>query len=246
MMRVAFIFWLGLLTFTASGATAAEVVWLERFTQESAVPPEPWQLVRFSDKIAPTQYRIAKVDDVYAIVADADHSMALMARPVTIDLEQTPVACWRWRIDAPLEKADMAKKSGDDYAARVYLSFSLPKEEMGFMLRSKLALARTIYGDTVPDAALNYVWDNRYSIGTKRANAYTDRTQMIVAQSGSERAGEWVKERHDVQADVSRAFNTNNATLIQLAVAADTDNTGEKARAWFADFHFVSRDAPCN
>jgi len=238
--------WIGLLPFAASVAVAAEPIWLERFTQESSVPLAPWQLVRFSDKIAPTQYRIAKVDDVYAIMADADHSMALLARPVTVDLEQTPVACWRWRIDAPLEKADMAKKSGDDYAARVYLSFSLPKEEMGFMLRSKLALARTIYGDAVPDAALNYVWDNRYPIGTKRANAYTDRTRMIVAQSGKEKAGQWVSERHDVQADVSRAFNTNNATLIQLAVAADTDNTGEKAHAWFADFHFVSRNVLCN
>jgi hypothetical protein len=30
-----------------------------------------------------------------------------------------------------------------------------------------------------------------------------------------------------------------------MALTADTDNTGESARAGFADIHFVAEDAPC-
>jgi hypothetical protein len=128
----------------------------------------------------------------------------------------------------------------------VYVSFALPPSEIGWWLRSKLALARSIYGDAVPDAAINYVWDNRYPVGTRKPNAYTDRTRMIVAESGADNAGKWVAARHDVQQDVIAEFNSPQARLIQLSVAADTDNTGESARAGFADFHFVARDAACS
>jgi len=139
----------------------------------------------------------------------------------------------------------MATRSGDDYAARVYVSFSLPPSEIGWMLRSKLALARAIWGDAVPDAAINYVWDNRYPVSTRMPNAYTDRTRMIVAQSGASQAGKWIVERHDVLKDFITEFVSPQARLIQLAVASDTDNTGETTHAGFADFHFVARDAAC-
>lgn len=83
----------------------------------------------------------------------------------------------------------MSTRQGDDYAARVYLAFSLPAEAMSFATRAKLRLARGIYGDHVPDAALNYVWDNRYPIGTQRSNAYTEHARMIVLRSGPRYAG---------------------------------------------------------
>lgn len=230
---------------TALLAQANEPVWLQRFNEPSENIPAPWKVVQLDKKVAPTRYRIARMDGVLGIEATADQSMALLARPVEVDLNRTPVMCWRWRIDAPLVKADMATKAGDDYAARVYVSFAMPPSELGFMLRAKLKLARSIYGDAVPDAALNYVWDNRYPVGTRKPNAYTDRTRMIVAESGAANAGKWVEARHDVLQDVIAEFGSSQAQMIQLSVASDTDNTGERAHAGFADFHFVSRNVAC-
>ena len=227
------------------GVQAGEVVWLDRFEHESTKVPAPWQVVQLGKKIPPTHYRVTRWEGVYAIEATAEHSMALLARPVEVDLHRTPVLCWRWRVDAPLVKADMAAKAGDDYAARVYVSFTLPPSELSFITRTKLKLARSIYGDAVPDAAINYVWDNRYPVGTRKPNAYTDRTHMIVAESGAANAGKWVVARHDVQQDVVTEFGSMQARMIQLSVASDTDNTGERAHAGFADFHFVARDAAC-
>ena len=226
-------------------AQAGEVVWLDRFEQEAADVPPPWRVVQLDRKVPPTRYRITLWEGHYAIEASADHSMALLARPVEIDLNRTPVLCWRWRVDAPLVKADMAIKAGDDYAARVYVSFVMPASELDFLTRAKLKLARSIYGDAMPDAAINYVWDNRYPIGTRKPNAYTGRTRMIVSESGAANAGKWVVARHDVQQDVVAEFGSGQARLIQLSVAADTDNTVEYARAGFADFHFVERNTAC-
>ena len=224
---------------------AGDLASLDNFKGPSAVVPAPWQIVQLNKKVTPTLYRIVRWDGVLGIEATAEHSMALLARPVEVDLNRTPVLCWRWRVDSPLVMADMATKAGDDYAARVYVSFAMPPSELGFMLRTKLKLARSIYGDAVPDAALNYVWDNRYPVGTRKPNAYTDRTRMIVAESGAANAGKWVEARHDVLQDVIAEFGSSQVRLIQLSVASDTDNTGENAHAGFADFHFVEKDAAC-
>ncbi len=229
-------------------AHAAEVLWLDQFsdpTDPAGKVPAPWQVVQFDEEIPATDYRLIRWDGVNAIEAKAEKSMALLARPVEVDLNATPVMCWRWRVDSPLDKADLATKEGDDYAARVYVSFAMPSDEIGFFLRTQLALARSIYGDAVPDAALNYVWDNKYPVGTRKPNAYTDRTRMIVSQSGAENAGKWVVARQDIQQDVLTEFESEMAKMVQLSVASDTDNTGESAHAGFADFHFVARDTPC-
>lgn len=66
----------------------------------------------------------------------------------------------------PLQSADMTQKSGDDYAARVYLSFAVAPERLGLGTRMGLGLARSLHGDQIPDAAVNYIWDNRHAVGT--------------------------------------------------------------------------------
>jgi hypothetical protein len=210
----------------------------------SGAPPAPWRVVQIGRKVPPTSYRRATVAGVDAIEATAKGSMALLARPLAVDLSATPILCWRWFVDAPVAKADMTKKSGDDYAARLYVSFDIPDERMSSGTRFKLRLARSLFGRDVPDAALNYVWDNHHPVGRRQISPYTDRAQLIVAETGSGRAGQWVTERADVQLDFERAFG-GPAKPIQLAIASDTDNTGSIARAAFADIHFVARAARC-
>jgi hypothetical protein len=223
----------------------AEPLWVGRFLPEKGGIPAPWQVQRLDDKVPPTRYRLREWDGVHAVEAQAVNSMALLARPLQVDLAKTPVLCWRWRIDAPLKSADMMQKSGDDYAARVYLSFDVPADTLSYATRMGLSMARALRGSQVPDAAVSYIWDNRHAVGTWQPNAYTDRARMLVLRSGGAEAGRWVDERRDVAADFQRAFGHAPARLTGLAIASDTDNTGEEARAGFADFRFVERNAEC-
>ena len=241
-MRIAFLC-LNLIMMLAVSARAE--VSIGRFNAEVSAVSAPWQLIRLEKHVPPTHYRSVNWEGVAAIEARAQASMALLARPVEVDLAATPMLCWRWRVDHALNGADMSKRSGDDYAARVYLAFSLPPEALGLGAKASLALARAIYGSVVPDAAINYVWDNRYQVGTRMPNAYTDRAQMIVRRSGNQWAGTWVEERVSVAEDVAQIFHTHRARLKVLAIAADADNTGESVRAGFADLHFVGADEPC-
>ena len=223
----------------------ADPLWLGRFNESDTNIPAPWKIEHLDQRVPPTQYTLRKWDGVVAIEARAKKSMALLGRTAAVDLKKTPILCWQWRIDAPVASADMTRKSGDDYAARVYLTFSVQPDQLGFATRSKLRLARSIYGSQVPDAALNYIWDNRHPIGTLQDNAYTDRARMLVLRSGAGQAGAWVQERRNVLQDFQRAFGDISGELRGLAIASDTDNTGEEAHAGFADFRFVASEDAC-
>lgn len=222
----------------------AEPLWVGRFSASGEIPA-PWKVEQLNKGIPPTTYRLREWDGVAAIEARAERSMALMARSVDVDLGKTPILCWRWRIDAPLKNADMTTKAGDDYAARVYLSFDVPPDTLGLGTRMALGLARSLRGNVVPDAAINYIWDNRHPVGTWQPNAYTDRARMLVLRTGAAETNRWVTERRDVSADFQKAFGHAPAKLTGLALASDTDNTGESAHAGFADFRFVSSDESC-
>lgn len=243
MGKALLIAWLTLAALPVAAQEQAVIV--GHFNAASPDIPPPWKRVRLDEDIPPTRYRVIEWEDVAAVEAVADGSMALLARPLEVNLRQTPVLCWRWRIDAPVKTADMTAKSGDDYAARVYVTFDLPAGAMSLGTRLKLGFARGVYGRDLPDAAVNYVWDNIHPIGTRRSNAYTDRAQMIVVRSGEGFAGQWLQERRDVLEDLRAAFGVEDASPVQLALATDTDNTGEKARAGFADLHFVGRETEC-
>jgi hypothetical protein len=203
-------------------------------------------VITVGKRVKPTSYRVVSVSGTTAVEARAESSMALLARPIAVDLSKTPILCWKWLVDAPVAKADMTKKSGDDYAARVYVAFDIADSALSAGTRLKLGMARRMFGADLPDAALNYVWDNRHPVGTSRPSPYTDRAQLIVAETGASRAGSWVSERADVGADFARAFGKAPGRPIQLAIASDTDNTGSSARAAFADLHFVARDERCS
>lgn len=215
-----------------------------QFSAEGPVPA-PWQVAIVSKKVPPTRYRVVRIDGVMAVEGSAEASMALLARPITIDLAATPMLCWRWRIAAPVAGADMRRKAGDDYAARVYVGFDIPDGQLGLGTRMKLSLARRLLPDPIPDAAVNYVWDNIHPIGTTAPNAYTYRAHMVVAQSGAANAGRWMEQRADLAGDFARAFPGTSAKATSIAVAVDTDQTGGSARGWFADLHFVGREERC-
>ncbi|WP_344764337.1 DUF3047 domain-containing protein [Actimicrobium antarcticum] len=200
-----------------------------------------WAPVRPSAKAPDTIYTLVRDDDRTVLKAEADKSMSVLAHTIRVDLKKTPLLRWRWKISGPVKSADMTKKSGDDYAGRVYVLFDYPVDKLSFATRAKLKLGEAIYGQKIPTAALNYVWDNRQPIGTLQANTYTDRARMLVIESGSDKAGQWVTETRDVAADFRAAFGEDAPDVVVVAVATDTDNTGEQVTAWYGDLQFLAR-----
>ena len=202
-----------------------------------------WKILKPAPNAADTRYELVEEGGKTVLRADAQNAMSGLSHPVNIDVRQYPLLRWRWKVQAPVSGADMKSKEGDDYAARIYVMFDYPADKLSFGTRLKLRLAEGIYGQKIPTAALNYVWDNSHPAGTMQPNVYTDRARMIVVNSGTAKAGQWVTHTRDLVADFRDAFGEDPPDIVAVALATDTDNTGEAATAWYGDIEFLPRSA---
>ena len=72
------------------------------------------------------------------------------------------------------------------------------------------------------------------------ANPFTARARMIVLESGSGNAGQWVDEEIDIRGDYRTAFGASPPTIAGIAIMNDSDNTGERSVS-YVDFIEVFR-----
>lgn len=224
----------------ASIATSVVLAEEVRIAAFAAAPvgvtvPPGWEVTNLPKVPTTTAYRIVDDDGVHVLRADAKASMAGLTHRLRADVVASPRLAWRWKVSRVVEQGVMGSKRGDDFAARVYVLFDYDVARLSFTSRMKLKLARALYGDAVPAAALCYVWDARAVEGSTAWSPFTDRMRMIVATSGAERAGQWVAVERDVAADFRAAFGEEAPPIIAVAVATDTDNTGETVSAWYGD-----------
>ncbi len=199
-----------------------------------------WSVTTLPD-IAPTRYTLSDDGGRTVVRADATGSAASLIRSVRWDAAAQPWLDWRWRVDRVVADSDITTKQGDDFAARLYVFFDFPFDELSLFERTKLRVARWLYGEQVPAAALCYVWANREPPGTTAWNAYTSRVRMVVLRNADDAVGEWTDERRDLAADFRAAFGDVPPVVTGLAIAADTDQTGERVTAWFGDIRRSAR-----
>ena len=195
----------------------------------------PWE---FGGAARPTRYSLVSDEGVVVLRAEAAASASGIVREVRLDPRTHPLLSWRWKVMNLLERADIRSKAGDDFAARVYVTFELDAATLPVAERMKLSLARALYGEGVPAAALCYVWDARSPRDTLVPSAYTERVRMIVAESGAARTGQWVSIQRNIREDYKRAFGGEPGAVTGVVVSTDTDNTGETAVAFYGDISF--------
>ena len=79
-----------------------------------------------------------------------------------------------------------------------------------------------------------------HPVGAIVENAYTDFAQMVVVESGAQKVGLWVSEERNIYEDYKRAFGEEPPLMNGVAIMTDTDNTKERATAYYGDIQFVS------
>ena len=171
----------------------------------------------------------------------SDHSASTLAFAVHADIAETPLLSWRWKVSRSVDGSNFRDKSGDDYAARVYVLFDLPLDRLSLGDRMKISAARMLQGVDIPAAALCYVWGKQQMPGESGWNPYTDRVRMIVVDSGNEKAGQWQDVSRDVAADFKAAFGEPVPQIAGIALSADTDNTGEAVETHFGYLRFEAK-----
>jgi hypothetical protein len=179
---------------------------------------EQWESKRFKNQ---TNYQLIKLEDTLVLKAESADSASGLLKEQHIDLQETPILNWRWRIENRLETRNEQVKSGDDYAARVYVVIS----------------GGLIFWQT---KAINYIWANASAKNTVWPNAFAgDHAMMIALRSSTDPTGTWFIEKRNILSDLKQYFGENIRYIDAVAIMTDTDNTHGKVTSYYGDIYFT-------
>lgn len=201
--------------------------------------PANWEPLEFPKIKSHTVYEWTPSSAAIHALADGGASGLIFRRQSAVS--DAPILRWRWKVAGTLPKGDERAKSGDDYAARVYVSFKYEPSRVGLATRLKYAAIKAVRGEYPPHNAITYIWANKLTAGESAPSPYTARVMMVAVRSGDSRAGQWLSEERDVLADYRRLFAEEPPPYAGVAIMTDADNTGGAAEAWYADISLSRR-----
>lgn len=196
--------------------------------------PAKWAALPLGGE-APSAYTLVRDGERTVVKAEADNSASGLVRQVDLDTRAYPVLAWRWKVDGVIADGRMDRKSGDDYPARVYVTFDYDPSDLSFGDRLKYEAIRTFTAYDVPLRAINYIWANHADETEALVNPFTDWVMMVPAESGPANVGAWVVEEHNLYEDYRRLFGEEPPPISGVAIMTDADNTGGQATAYYGD-----------
>ena len=207
---------IGALLFSISMVCFAETPAVEVLTLPDL---SQWKMETFSGE---TAYEVVSIDNKPAIKASAEQSASGLVRKMKIDLTKTPYINWSWKVDNVLKDVDETQKSGDDYAARVYVVISGGV----FFWRTR---------------AISYAWASQQPKDSIWPNAFTDRAVMVAVESGPELSGQWVTEKRNILEDIKILLGNDKTSIDAVAIMTDTDNSKQSATAYYGNIYFTAQ-----
>jgi Protein of unknown function (DUF3047) len=172
-------------------------------------------------------------------------SVSRLYRPVEVDLDATPALTWRWRVDDPVPPTDLTQKGEDDTALTLYVGFPWDPGEASFTERLTRPLVEAYAGEDAPGRVLAYVFGGDHPRGEVVESPHLRSAgAMRVLRPADGPTGEWLEERVDLVQDYREAFGEDPPDPVQIAISADTDDTGSTSRGFVDELAFVGRDEP--
>ena len=202
--------------------------------------PAGWMPVKINEQKKPTQYDLVDDEGTVVLHATADGAASLLGHKANFDLKAAPVVTWRWKTARLIPSADNAVANKEDSPVRIVLEFDGDKSKLSLADKSTFATGKFLSGREIAYATLMYIWSNKEPVGKIIPGPRTPRIQMVVASSGNSGVGQWQTLSENVVEDFRRAFGEEPGKLTGIAVLTDTDNTGDKAEAWYGDIQFRS------
>jgi len=167
-----------------------------------------------------TNYTLIRENGRSVLKAHSEKAASGLIMKVKLDSRDYPILAWSWKVDHTLKKEDVTRKSGDDFAARIYVVFP-----------------RTFFWQT---RAINYVWAAKLPKETSVPSPYTSKAIIVAVESGDEKTGQWVSEERNYYEDYRKLFGEEPPKLGAVAIMSDTDDTGDEVTAYYGDIFLKS------
>jgi hypothetical protein len=137
-----------------------------------------------------------------------------------VDLGETPILEWSWKVITLPTGGNACQKSADDEAAQVYVAW----------LRSPESVRSRIIG---------YVWDSTAPAGTICKSQKAPTVTYVVLRSGSEELGKWITERRNVVEDFWRIYGEAPEKPTAVSLSIDSDDTRSSAESFIGPTVFT-------
>jgi hypothetical protein len=138
----------------------------------------------------------------------------------SINLDDTPILEWSWKVMTLPTGGNACQKSTDDQAAQVYVAWLRVPESV----RSRI---------------IGYVWDSTATAGTICKSQKTPTVTYIILRSGSEDLGKWITERRNVVEDFRRIYGEAPDNPTGLSLGIDSDDTRSSAESFIGPAVFT-------
>jgi len=138
----------------------------------------------------------------------------------SVDLNETPIIEWSWKVITLPSGGNACQKSTDDEAAQVYIAWLRAPESV----RSRM---------------IGYVWDSTAPVGTICKSEKLGTVTYIVVRSGSDGLGKWIPERRNVVEDFRRIYGETPDKPNALALGIDSDDTRSSAESFIGPIAFM-------
>jgi hypothetical protein len=139
----------------------------------------------------------------------------------SVQLNETPILEWRWRVMTLPTGGNACQKSTDDQAGQVYVVW----------LRAPEAVRSRI---------IAYVWDSTAPVGTVCKSEKTSTVTYVVLRSGPGELGKWITERRNVVEDFRKIYGEAPDNPTALALGIDSDDTRSSADSFIGPTSFTT------
>jgi hypothetical protein len=137
-----------------------------------------------------------------------------------VNLKDTPILEWTWKVVALPQGADSRKKETDDQAAQLYVTW--PR-----------------FPEAVRSQIIGYIWDTTAPAGSVLKSQKTGTVTYIVLRSGPADLGKSVTERRNVREDFKKVYGADPDDPSILSFGIDSDDVKGSAESYMGAIRFV-------
>lgn len=204
--------------------------------------PAPWHFASLPRK-KPTEFSVTPLDGQQVLRVHTQDAYGNLVLAIGSPGSSARQLHWRWRVDQPVQGADLRQRAGDDAALKLCVSFDFDARQLSWSERTKLHLGQIATGEPIPTETLCYVWDGTSPAGSVLHSPFTHRLRYLVLHGSNAPLGRWQEEKRDLAADYARAFGDESPqgmpALTAITVSADADNTHGEGLAYLGDIHLL-------
>lgn len=205
------------------------------FSKQTDSISKSWNVLTFGSIDEHTSYTLIKDKNINVVKAESNKSASGLTKVIRFNPKEYPYLSWRWKVNKTISGTDVTKKSGDDYAARIYVMFDYDVKDLPEAEQSRVGWYKFFNGKLPPLATINYIWANKADVGNIISSAYTSRVKMVTLKNKDSALQKWHVEERNIYEDYKKAFGEEPKEVISLAIMTDTDNTNSMAESYFGD-----------